>query len=76
MNTKELFSKEVLDVDANKVGKVVDMDFDLQQGIINHIVVRAGLIKKYHISLDKIDKIGDKIILNIAEDEITSPSGS
>jgi len=70
MNTKELFGKEVLDVSANRIGKVSDMDFDMQQGVIHHIVVKAGLTKKYDISLDKIDKIGDKIILKIGQDEL------
>jgi sporulation protein YlmC with PRC-barrel domain len=74
MNTKELFSKEVLDVSANRIGKVVDMDFDMQQGVINYIIVKAGLTKKYYISLDKIDKIGDKIILKIGEDELGKKS--
>lgn len=54
MNTKELFGKEVLDVNANRVGKVADIDFDMRQGVINHIVVKAGLTKKYDVSLDKI----------------------
>jgi PRC-barrel domain. len=70
MNTKELFSKEVLDANANKIGKVIDMDFDMEQGTIDHIVVKAGLTKKYHIALDKIEKIGDKIILKVKEDEL------
>ncbi len=70
MNTKELFNREVLDVSANKIGKVVDMDFDMQQGIINHIVVKAGLVKKYHIALDKIEKIGDKIILKVEDADL------
>jgi len=70
MNTKELFSKEVLDVNANRVGKVADIDFDMRQGVINHIVVKAGLTKKYDVSLDKIDKIGDKIVLRIGGYEL------
>jgi sporulation protein YlmC with PRC-barrel domain len=70
MNTKELFGKEILDVNANRVGKISDIDFDMQQGVINHIVVKAGLTKKYDITLDKIDKIGDKIILKIGEDQL------
>jgi len=74
MNTKELFGKEVLGVNANRIGKVADMDFDMQQGIINHIVVKAGLTKKYAVSLDEIDKIGDKVILKIAEDELGKKS--
>jgi len=74
MNTKELFGKEVLDISANRIGKVSDIDFDMQQGIINHIVIKAGLTKKYHITLDRIDKIGDKIILKIKEEELQKKS--
>lgn len=74
MNTKELFGKEVLDVNANSVGKVVDMTFDMEQRLISHIVVKAGLTKKYDISLDKIEKIGDKVILKIAQDELGKKS--
>ena len=37
MNTKDLFDKEVLDVNAVKVGKVVDIDFDLKSGVLNHM---------------------------------------
>ena len=70
MNTKELFGKEVLDVNANTVGKVADIDFDMQQGTVNHIVVKAGLTKRYAVSLDKIDKIGDKVILGIGKDDL------
>ena len=70
MNTKELFSKRVLDVNANKIGKVTDMDFNIQKGLINSIVVKAGLTKKYHIGLDKIGKIGDDIMLKISKDEL------
>lgn len=71
MDTGELFGKEVLDIEANSVGKVSDIDFDLQQGIISHVVVKAGLNKKYYINIDKIEKIGDKVILNIDKDRIT-----
>ena len=70
MNTKELFSKRVLDVNANEIGKVTDMDFNIQKGLINSIVVKAGLTKKYHISLDKIGQIGDDIMLKISKDEL------
>ena len=74
MNTRELFGKEVLDAGAKRIGKVVDMDFDMQQGVINHIVVKAGLTKKYGVTLDEIDKIGDKIILKIGEGELGKKS--
>ena len=70
MNTKELLGMRVLDVNANEIGKVTDMDFNIQKGLINSIVVKAGLTKKYHISLDKIGKIGDDIMLKISKDEL------
>ena len=70
MNTRELFGKEVLDVNANKIGKVVDLDFDMQKGMIDHIIVKAGLTKRYAVSLDKIDKIGDRIVLKTGEEEL------
>ncbi|MFC2042162.1 PRC-barrel domain-containing protein [Chloroflexota bacterium] len=70
MNTAELFGKEVLDVGANKIGKVVDLDFDMRSGMINNIIVKAGLTKRFSIELDKIDKIGDRLVLNIAEEEL------
>jgi sporulation protein YlmC with PRC-barrel domain len=70
MNTHELFGKEVLDASANKIGKVVDLDFDTQKGMIDHIIVKAGLTKRYAVSLDKIDRIGDIIVLKIGKDEL------
>ena len=42
----------------------------MQQGVIKHILVEVRLIKEYSISLIAIDRIGDKIILRIAGDEV------
>ena len=70
MNAKKLFNKEVLDSQGIIIGKVDDIFVDMDKGIVVHIVVRAGLIKKYEISLDKIKTIGDKIILKIQKDEV------
>ena len=70
MYTNKLFGKEVLDIDANRVGKIADIDVDLLQGTITHIVIKSGLNSKYLVSLDKIDKIGDKVILKVRADEL------
>ena len=70
MNAKELLGKEILDVNAKRVGKVSDIGMDMQQGVITNIVLKAGLVKKYDISLDRIDKVGDQVILKIAEDAL------
>jgi len=70
MNTNELFGKEVLDVNANRIGKVADIDVDLLQGVVNHVIVKAGSTKKYVVTLDKIDRIGDKVILRVTKDDL------
>ena len=70
MNVRRLFNKEVIDVQGNNIGRVADIDVDMVNGIINHIIVAAGLIKKYEIKLDKIMTIGDKVILKIQRDEL------
>ncbi len=70
MNAKKLFNKEVLDSQGNTIGRVDDIFVDIDKGVVVHIVVKAGLIKKYEISLDKIATTGDKIILKIKKDEL------
>jgi sporulation protein YlmC with PRC-barrel domain len=62
--------KGVLDKNANIVGKVDDFNIDISSWTINHLVVKLGLIKKLPISVDKIDKIGDKVILKITKEEL------
>ena len=74
MNTKELFGKEVLDANANSIGKVIDINFDIPEATIKNIIVKAGLTKKYVIGLDKIIKVGDKIVLEAREDELEKKS--
>lgn len=59
-----------MDVNANRVGKVADIDVDVLQGVVNHMIVKAGLTKKYVVSLDKIDKIGDKVVLRVTKDDL------
>ena len=70
MNTSEIIGKEVLDKSGNKVGKVADIDINFPQWTVNRLTVKTGMIKKISIGIDKIDKIGDKIILNTVKDEL------
>ena len=70
MNIRAIIGKEVLDKSGNKVGKVDDIDIDFPQWTVNHLMVKVGMIKKVPMGIDKIDKIGDKIILKIAKDEL------
>lgn len=70
MHTSELLGKKVLDKNGNNVGKVVDIDINLPQWTVNHIMLKIGMIKKLPIGIDIIDKVGDKIILKITRDEL------
>jgi sporulation protein YlmC with PRC-barrel domain len=70
VNARKLFNKQVIDAQGNNIGRVADIDFDMVNGVINHIIVTAGLIKKYEIKLDKIMTTGDKVILKIQRDEL------
>jgi sporulation protein YlmC with PRC-barrel domain len=70
MNTREIIGKEVLDKSGNKVGKVDDININFPQWTVNNLMVKVGMIKKISIGIDKIDKIGDKIILKATKDEL------
>jgi sporulation protein YlmC with PRC-barrel domain len=70
MHISELLGKQVLDKNGNQVGKVVDIDINLPQWTVDHIVLKIGMIKKLPISMNMIDKVGDKIILKFSRDEL------
>ena len=70
MEAKKLFSKEVIDVEGNKVGKIADIDVDMTSGTLKHIVLSAGLTKKYMIDLNQISTIGDRVILKVKKDDL------
>jgi sporulation protein YlmC with PRC-barrel domain len=70
MKAKDLFGKEVIDVDAKVVGKVADMEIDIKKASVLGILVKSGLTKKVSILPGDIDKIGDKVVLRIAKEKI------
>lgn len=70
MNTRQLFGREVLDANARLIGKVMDIEFDKRQGVIDHLIVKAGVVKHYEVTFDKISAIGEKIILKVDEDQL------
>ncbi len=74
MNVKKLFSKDVIDTEGNKVGKITDMDIDMERGVINYVVVSTGFLKKSEMQIDKIKSIGDTILLKIGKDELEKKS--
>ena len=74
---KELVGKEVLGNDIMSMGKVVDVEVDLEDNFIESIIVSKGGIQEslniikseLVIPFDMISKIGDKIILKDIFDE-------
>jgi len=70
MRAKDLFGKEVVDVDAKVVGKIVDVDLDIGKAKLVGILVKTGLTKKMSISPAAIDRIGDKVLLKITKDKV------
>jgi len=70
MHTSEIIGKGVLDKDANTVGKVTNIEFNMPTWTINHLIVKMGLIKKLNIGVEKIDKVGDKVMLKVTKDEL------
>ncbi|MFC2050153.1 PRC-barrel domain-containing protein [Chloroflexota bacterium] len=70
MKAKDLLGKEVIDVDAKVVGKVVDMNLNISKAAILGILVKTGLTKKVSILPGDIDRIGDKVLLRVSKDKI------
>ena len=69
MKAKELFGKQVIDADAKVVGKIVDIDLDIEEATITGILVRKGCTKKATISPRSVDIIGDKVLLKVIKDK-------
>ena len=74
MNVKELFGKEVVDAQAENIGRVTDLDVDIERGVVNHIVVKAGLVRRYIVRPEQIEKLGDRILLNLSESQLQRKS--
>lgn len=74
MNVKELFGKEVVDAQAENIGRVTDLDVDIERGVVNHIVVKAGLVRRYIVRPEQIEKLGDRILLNLSEAQLQRKS--
>jgi sporulation protein YlmC with PRC-barrel domain len=70
MNVRDVIGKRVLDKDAISLGKVDDLVVNTSTWIVSDIVVKMGLIKKASVAVDKIDKVGDEVFLNVAKDQL------
>jgi sporulation protein YlmC with PRC-barrel domain len=70
MYITEIIGKMVIDKNANTVGKVVDANVTFPGWEVKYLLIKIGLIKKLSIEVGKVDKMGDKIILNVTKDEL------
>jgi sporulation protein YlmC with PRC-barrel domain len=70
MLTSKIINKEVLDKNANKIGIVVDINFNNLSWTIDYVVVKMNVFKKINVGVEKIDKVGDKVILKVTRDEL------
>lgn len=76
MLLSELTKKEVLDVNANKVGSIMDVELNMAQGTVEHFILKTGMIKKVPLTADKIGIIGEKVILTVSKESLeNSPVG-
>lgn len=70
MLTKDLFARKIIDEQGNRVGRIADMDIDINNGTINYLVISTGFLSKKKIKLDQIKSVGDEIILNIRKNTL------
>jgi sporulation protein YlmC with PRC-barrel domain len=70
MKAKELIGKEILDVNAKTIGKVVDLEVDVIKGLVEYVEVKSGFKKHHIVSLDKIEVVGDKVILKVKGEDL------
>jgi len=68
MNVTDIIGKRVFDRDAVALGKVEDLVVNTSTWIVSHVVVKMGLIKKASIGVDRIEKVGDEVFLNVSKD--------
>jgi len=65
MKIKTLMGKKVYDSDAISIGKITDAEFNEDTYQIVAVEVSQGIMKKHKVEVEKIDKLGDSVILNV-----------
>ena len=65
MKASNLSGLEIIDSDAKSVGSVNDMEIDVKSWTVTGLIIKTGLLKKTSISIQDIDKIGDKVVLKV-----------
>jgi sporulation protein YlmC with PRC-barrel domain len=70
MKVRDLIGRQVIDADARVVGRIVDVDLDMNSASVRSLIMKSSWTKRYQVSPQEIEKIGDKIILKITKDKM------
>ncbi len=70
MKARDLIGRQVIDADARVVGRIVDVDLDMNSASVRSLIMKSSWTKRYQVSPQEIEKIGDKIILKITKDKM------
>ena len=63
---ENLIGKEVVNIEANVIGKVVDVEFDPSCFEVKYLILKKGFLpsnNEVKVPFEIIKKIGDKVIL-------------
>lgn len=72
MKIKDFLGKKVYDSEAHAIGKVTDVEFEVDTFTMKSIEVGQGIVKKVTISIESIAKVGDSVFLAIPQEKIGS----
>ena len=74
MNLKKLLGMLALDIKANEIGKIRDVEFDPETGKINTLIIssKKNLMSSDDVSVNFSDvkSIGDYVLINISAKEV------
>lgn len=66
----KLINTWVIDVNANIVGTIIDIELNISQNNIRYFIISIYSDKKECFTFDEIEKIGDSIILKIPREKL------
>ena len=76
MKCTKIIGKKVLDVNACEIGKISDIELDIEDSKITKVNLSTGELSlrkhSYDICPENIKTIGDYVLLNISKKEIIS----
>lgn len=74
MNLKKLLGMLALDIKANEIGKIRDVEFEPETGKINTLIIssKKNLMSSDDVSVDYEDvkSIGDYVLVNISAEQV------